>query len=506
MSSSLSHVVRYLCCVFGGAALGVAVCLLLMAQDAAGSDSRTYLDTLQHETTPTVLMVVGTVAALLLVLARGLVGWLSKGTPGAADWNTVRGVACFLGGAALGVAILLLATTLFSRHLSLGDFWFERVAEPLPLVAALLGAAAGVVALLLVSRRTKQEKHSLIRYGLRIGAAWLLFFAAGLATWCAAVPSIRVDVMGILRNEPFTRRKPLSHWLEAIETAGGDDRRIAVYALGDLARAGIEDERIQAALRTAVADSDEQVALTALYKLKGVVLEEQTLTAVGQALLDERKDVRRYAVDTLLSVDSLEVDLILPELCKTFGLNYSHDRSSSLRELIRKHFPHVVWEYKADSYGDALPHVQQRAASDAAAMRQIGPAALQAYREGLAELIQSDDPRLRASAAFGIGGLGTDGADLLPLLQKEVAEPANPFFSGSLPAALAMESIGKPAEAAAAYVKIIRDAEFRNRGGYFPHNISPWERLDGMPAEVRESLPEYIRSQLLEAIRELEGE
>jgi HEAT repeat protein len=123
---------------------------------------------------------------------------------------------------------------------------------------------------------------------------------------------------------------------------------------------------------------------------------------------------------------------------------------------------------------------------------------------GLIEMLQSEDPRWRKTAATTLWGLGPKGRAAVPALATLLADP-DPALR--LAAAMALDNMGPAAaEAVPALTRALRDpeGEVRQWSAKALGHIGP-AAASAIPALERSSRNDPLRPTMEEAIRQIRG-
>jgi hypothetical protein len=482
----LTQAGRYAAWALAGAAVPIGFCLLGAAVTgenpfASGSDAAV------------ILGFFSAVFALGSVLLRLTVGLLLKADGMRGDRIAVRGLLIFFAGALLGEAAFLFFVAACNRHLALREVVFV---ESLPWLVFPAAGGISLLAAAWVARRIA-PRASVLRRCAGMVPLWCLLLTVATAAWLAFDADNRQRLLAMARGEPFVWREPVSRWLVWLEEdAPASRRRTAVYALSD---AAADDPRALPALRRTFADPDQEIASLAIWAVREKTdsLDRVTVAALGAALGDPRREVQSAAVFALGKADPADLGPILADLCRAYAISDT-EQSRSIMQLLHRHDPQIEPPegYFSRSYWDADGAMQRRAAAAAAAMRQLGPTAVDAYRAALCELLASEELGDRRFGAVALGGLGEDAKDAAAALQRVVEHPANPFGSDALAAAFALLDIGATSEGAQALAGVLTRFSLVAERHYLGDDRNPWRELERLPPAIRSQLPLPVQRRL----------
>src|SRR5260370_42250010 len=111
------------------------------------------------------------------------------------------------------------------------------------------------------------------------------------------IPSSRYFVLGHASGEPFQDGRPISYWINTLQSGDAEARNLAAKEIGYL---GPEGKEAAPALVVALKDKEELVRLNASLALLKMSPESQAaVPALGEALQDEIPTIRMNAIMAL---------------------------------------------------------------------------------------------------------------------------------------------------------------------------------------------------------------
>jgi len=243
--------------------------------------------------------------------------------------------------------------------------------------------------------------------------AWVLGLLAAGVVIVLVVPSWRSGVLARIRGEPFAEGRPISHWVDTLQTGNDSDRAHAAHVLGE---SGADAPGVVTALAGALKDENPVVRRNAATALARFGAHPDAVTALLGALKDSERTVRQEAARSLAQVRPLPSEAVRPLLETVQG-----DRDPFIRV-----FSITAIGHAGDQAAEAVPTLidilKERAgggpadpsAAAAQALAEIGPAA----RPALISALDSKDARTRAAAAQLLGGMGPVPPSALDALER----------------------------------------------------------------------------------------
>jgi HEAT repeat protein len=237
-----------------------------------------------------------------------------------------------------------------------------------------------------------------------------------------AFPTIRYLLFGFIKGEPFANGRPVSYWIDELTEGDPASRQEAAKTLGKMGQ-------------------DGKCAVPALVQVTGDIdphVRRATIVALGN--LGPHADEAMPTLVRIYEDQSEEADIRWAAV-KAFG---------RLGTRAQEAVPVMIRLMSKDTTLAGSSHVQM-------VVTEMGPVAV----PPLAQLLQDDNPKVRAHAAVALNWIGPDAKEAVPALIRALQDEDNSVRRG---AAFALMRIGSDAKDAIPHLtKALQDEDSKVR-------------------------------------------